>query len=152
VAQDIATAMAEIVARQAVLSIASPTAASVQKAWDYFPPDAVGVPDDYTFMNSWSLTGTERSAGLFYEKYVVHMQLFIRNADRDVGIKIAAAFHAALLAAFGPHPTLGGKVADQQIRGGTPTLANLSRAGVDYPGLDLFMDVTIKNAMTFDNA
>ena len=144
--------MAEIVTRQATVSVTSPLTASVTKAWDYFPPDAVGLPDEYTFMNSWSLTGTERSAGLYYEKYTIHMQFFVKNAERDQGIKIAAAFHAALLAAFAPHPTLSGKVADQQIRGGTPTLANLIRAGIEYPGLDLFMDVTIKNPMTFDSA
>jgi hypothetical protein len=142
--------MAEIVRRQGLLTITTPLPAAIGKAWDYFPPDSVGLPDDYTFMSLWSMPSTERSAGLFYEKYVVHIQLFVKNADRDVGIKIAAAFHVALLAAFAPHPTLSGTVANQDIRGGEPTLANLERAGISYPGLDLFMDVTIKNPMTFD--
>src|SRR5438128_9846955 len=149
---DIATAMAEITRRQGLLTITAPIPAQIDKAWDYFPPDSVGVPDNYTFMTSWSMTTMERTASQLIQHYVIHMQLFVKNADRDVGIKIAAAFHVALIAAFAPHPTLSGTVIDQQIRGGVPTVANLERAGISYPGLDLFMDVTLKEPMTSDNA
>lgn len=147
---DIATTMTEITRRQALLSISAPIPAVIGKAWDYFPPDSIGLPDDYTFMSSWSMTDMERTAGQLIQHYVVHMQLFVKNADRDQGIKVAAAFHVALIAAFAPHPTLNGIVTDQTIRGGNPTVANLERAGISYPGLDLFMDLTLKDPLNAD--
>jgi hypothetical protein len=142
--------MTEIVRRQRLLSITSPIPAQIDKAWDYFPPDSVGVPDTYTFMSSWSFIDTDNDASQLVQHYVVHMQLFVKDADRDQAAKIATAFHVAFVAAFAPHPTLSGIVTDQKIRGGTPTLAVLPRNGIDYMGLDLYMDLTLKDPMTFD--
>lgn len=147
---DIVSAMTEINTRLGALVITSPIQASVLKVWDPVPPDSVANPDTPCWMLSRSLVSTERSAGFYYEKHTLRLQLFIKDADRDRAFRIARAFEVALHASFGPHPTLSLKVADQFIRGGTPTEATLERAGQSYTGLDLYMDITIKNPMTFD--
>jgi hypothetical protein len=149
---DIVTAMTEINTRLGALAITSPIPESVRKVWDPIPPDAVGLPEAPCFMNSLTFSGMERTASQLIEHYVLHMQFFVKDADRDRGLLIARAFHVALIAAFGPHPTLTGKVTDQSIRGGTPSETSLERAGVSYPGLDEYMDITIKNGMSFDAA
>ncbi len=149
---DIVTATTEINTRLAALTISAPISETIRRVWDPIPPDSVGVPDAPCWMNELSFVGMERTASQLIERHVLRMQLFVKDADRDRGYNIARAFLVALLSSFGPHPTLMGKVTDQQIRGGSPTVGNLVRAELSYPGLDLYMDIVIKNAATFDAA
>lgn len=149
---DIVTAMTEINMRLLAVAIASPQPMSIAKVWDPIPPDSVAISDFPCFLASLSFVDTDRNASQFVERYVLHLQLFIKEADRDIGRRLARAFHVALIAALGPHPTLAGKVTDWSLRGGTPSEGDYTRNNVTYPGLDLYMDITIKNAMTFDAA
>lgn len=144
--------MTEINTRLGSLSISSPIQATVARVWDPVPDDSVANPDTPCWMVSLSLVDTERNASQYIEHHVLHLQLFVHDADRSRGLLIARAFGVALHATFGPHPTLTGKVTNQIIRGGTPSEAVLERAGLKYSGLDLYMDITIKNSMTFDAA
>ena len=45
--------------------------------------------------------------------------------------------------------TLAGAVTRQSLRGGEPTLVSLERAGLSYIGLDLFLDLEMKEAKSF---
>ena len=141
--------MAQLVALQAGLTIASPIPASIKKAYTYFPPASVANPDCPCFMNSWTMTDEVRDGGMRWQHYTVHMQLFVDNADKDVAADIAAGFHVALVDALDISTSLGGTVAMQIIRGGSPTLAVLERSGQAYMGLDLYLDLTLKEGKAF---
>jgi hypothetical protein len=149
---DIVTAMAEITRRQGLLSITSPIPATIKVAWLYYAPSSIGMVDVPFVMNSCSFTGIERTAGQFIRHYSIHTQLFASiDVDGNRAAEISGAFMVAYENAFGPHPTLNGLVTDQQIRGGSPTFPmSLEWAGVKAVGLDLFMDLTLKDPMTFD--
>ena len=147
---DILTAMDEIRTRLGALAITTPIAQTVARVWDPLPPDSVVISDVPSWGLSLSFLGADRTASQYVEHYTLRMQLFIKDADRDRAIKIARSFHVALLAAFAPHPTLAATVTDHTLRGGTPTEAILTRNDLTYTGLDEYMDITIKNAMTYD--
>lgn len=149
---DIVSAMDEIGTRLGALAITSPLPQTVVRVWDPLPPDSVMLADFPCWGLSLTFLGADRTASQYIERYSLRMQLFLNDADRDRGLKIARAFHVALLAAFAPHPTLSATVTDQTIRGGAPTEGILTRNNVSFAGLDEYMDITIKNAMTYDTA
>lgn len=147
---DIVTAIGEVNTRLLALTITSPIAESVRKVWDPVPPDSVALPELPCWILSRTLVDTERNASQYIEHHTLHLQFFVRDADRDRALKIARAFEVAAHSAFGPHPTLSGKVTNQLLRGGSPTEGTAERNSIVYTVLDLYMDVTIKNALAFD--
>lgn len=144
--------MTEINARLGALAITSPLALSVEKVWDPIPPDSAAISDFPCWLTQLSFVDADRTASQFIEHYNLRLVLFVKNADRNIGRKITRAFHVAFIAAFAPHPTLAGKVTDWALRGGAVSEGDVTRNNVELAALDLLMDITIKNAVTFDAA
>ncbi len=146
---DIRSALDRITAIQAGLSITSPVTASIKKAYKYVPKQDAALPDAPAWMNDWTLSREERHIDLRIQHYTVHMQLFVNDADQDRAADIATAFMAQAVDGFDADVTLDGNVTNSALRGGDPTLVSLGRAGQSYIGLDLFLDLEMKEAKAF---
>lgn len=150
----IATVMTALATIEAALTISSPIAppalgASVLKAWPTMPPKSVQAPDVPCFMNGYSLTSYRRANSLLKRTWEIHVQFFGYETDDDRAALMAANFHEALTLALDGKITLSGSCTTHSVRGASPTIAILSRAGRDYVGFELFLDVVMDEARTF---
>jgi len=145
---DIRTVMTEVVTLQESLSITAPISSSILRAYKYMPPMASALPDTPCWMNSWTLQNQELDVSLRILFYTIRMQLAILDADQDQAADIASSYMTALITAQNADIQLSGACNITSLRGGDPTLAVLNWAGQDYIGLDLFMDVQIKDAVS----
>ena len=143
---DIRTVMTNVVSLQEGLSITAPVSSSILRAYKYMPPMASALPDTPCFLNNWTLQNQELDVGLRILFYTVRMQLVVLDADQDQAADIASSYMNALITAQNADVQLGGSCNLTVLRGGNPTLAVLNWAGIDYVGLDLFLDVEIKDA------
>lgn len=137
-------ALDRIAAVQLGLSISSPLAQTIKRTYRVPPKQGDALPDVPCFINTvdlpdihW-LPNSQRQ-----RRFVVGMQLFVKDADNDQGREIALSFLEAIVVAFHADVTLNGTCTAQTLRGGTPTLARLDWAGQSFVGLQLFMDVFI---------
>lgn len=145
---DIRTVMGAVVTLQESLSITAPVSSSIKRAYKYTPPMSSSLPDTPCFFNSWTLQNQELDIGLRILFYTVHMQLAVLDSDQDQAADIASSYMNALITAHNADVQIGDTVTLSQLRGGDPTLAVLSWAGTDYIGLDLFLDVELKDAVS----
>jgi len=145
---DIRTVMANVVTLQESLSITAPISSSILRAYKYMPPMASALPDTPCFLNNWTLQNQELDVGLRILFYTVRMQLVVLDADQDQAADIASSYMNALITAQNADVQLGGSCNLTVLRGGNPTLAVLNWAGIDFIGLDLFMDVELKAAVS----
>lgn len=146
---DIRSALDRLVAIEKDIAITEPARLAVKRAYKYFPPQSVAVPDLPCFMNSWTLVEERRGISLREQRYTVNIQFFAGEGDQDYTADVASAFMAAFMDALDADVSLGGAVTDSDLRGGNPTLAILERAGRSYIGLNLFLDLTMKDAVSF---
>lgn len=149
---NIRAAMAALAAVQGALSITAPKAERVRKAWQYFPPQSTILPELPAWTNTWTLTGLDRHLSMRVQRYTINSQLFVARADgppQDESADIASAFMDAFVTAMDANVTLSGTVTQAAQRGGDPTLAILVRGGLDFVGLNLFVDVEMKEAAAF---
>lgn len=140
----IGAALDQIIAIQKSLAITTPTALTVKKAFRTVPRQEGNLPDLPAFIN---VVGQGRETrgptGQRTHTYDVHMQLFIGNADTDVGADIALAFHDQVLAAFDGHVTLSGTCTLQSLRW-DQLLTDMVWANRSFGvGLDYHMDVVM---------
>jgi hypothetical protein len=145
---DIRTVMTNVVSLQEGLSITSPVSASIKRAYKYMPPMSSALPDCPCFINSWTLAEQELDLGLRILFYTINMQLAVDDSDQDQAADIASSFMNAFITAHNADVQLGGSCNITTLRGSDPTLAVLQWAGVSYIGLDLLLDVEIKDAVT----
>ena len=134
---------------QAAIAITDPVTASIKKAYKYVPAASVALPDTPCWTNEWTLTSVDRFVGLRIQNYTVHMQLFVQDADLDRAADIASSFHKEFVDDLDADISLNNTVTQQSLRGGSPTLAGLQRANLAYIGLDLFLDIEMKEGVTF---
>ena len=146
---NIRAALDRLVAIQGGLSITDPTATSISTAYKYVPRQDTTLPGTPCWMNDWTLIREERHIDMRIQFYTVHMQLFVRDADQDQAADIASAFMEKTVEALDADVTLAGAVTRQSLRGGEPTLVSLERGGLSYIGLDLFLDLEMKEAKAF---
>ena len=145
---DIRTVMAAVVTLQESLSITAPISSSILRGYRFMPPMSSALPDTPCFFNSWTLQNQELDIGLRILFYTIHMQLAVLDADQDVAADIASSYMNALITAHNADVQIGDTVTLSQLRGGDPTLAVLSWAGTEFIGLDLFLDVELKDAVS----
>ena len=146
---NIRAALGRLVAIQGGLSITDPIAVSVGTAYKYVPRQSTTLPATPSWMNDWTLIREERHIDMRIQFYTVHMQLFVRDADQDQAADVASAFMEKTVEALDADVTLNGTVTRQSLRGGEPTLVSLERGGLSYIGLDLFLDLEMKEAKSF---
>lgn len=158
---DIRSAMTAITTTQGALSISSPESVSVVKAWPYFPPQTrTNRLQTPLWRNEWTLVREERHIGLRVQFYVVHMQLLVDRPNLDDAADIATAFMPKVVDAFdaqdgssngGVALSLAGvpSVTNTALRGGNPTLSRFDESEATYIGLDLFLDVEMKESKEF---
>ena len=146
---DIRSALDRIIVIQGGLSITSPSTENVKKAYKYVPRANVILTDVPAFTNEWTLASLERFVSFRIQNYTVHMQLFVEDADIDRAADIASSFHKELIDALDADIALSNTVTQHSLRGGNPTLVGLERAGRMYIGLDLFLDLEMKEGATF---
>lgn len=144
-------ALDNLIVLQASVSITDPLSLSIKKAFAFVPPQSVILPDLPAWVNAWDLVREERHVGLRVLFYTVSMQLFVAEAslEQDRMARAASAFMEALVNKLDTDVTLGGQVAEASLRGASPTLAILERAGKGYIGLNLLLDLEIKEAKDF---
>lgn len=142
--------MDRIVVIQGGLAITAPISTTIKKAYKYHPPASVAAPNCPCFFNSWTKTSGKRANGAMRERqFAVHMQLLVDDSDSDRASDIASAFYEQLETALDADQTLNHTVeTTRPLRGGSPTLAALERAGRLYIGLDLYLDLVMTEAYT----
>ena len=148
---NIRDALEQITVIQLAMAITSPVAIAVKKAWKFLPPQNVLIPELPAWTNSWDMIREERGIGMRVQFYVVHMQLFVARmtVEDERSFDIATAFMEQVITDFDADISLAGNVTEARIRGGSPTLAGLDRGNERFVGLDLFLDLEMKEAKNF---
>jgi hypothetical protein len=144
----IRTAITQLMALEQALTITVPTTARIKRAY-FLTPDRNAAPETPCWMHTWDMPAVEAFMGDADAQGTLDMdidltinaQLFVKDADIDRGAAIATAFHEAFVVALARDATLGGTVYDVRPRGG---IRMLEWAGVGYPGLDLFLDTSLR--------
>lgn len=136
------------------LSITAPVSLTVKKAWKFTPPARVALGDLPCAISGYQLTAVRFLPAFLEQDYTVHIQLFIApaTAEQDQSEDIASAFLDALITSLSGHQRLNGNVsviralrgAGVNNSGGAETLTLLEWASIGYVGLDLFLDLTLK--------
>lgn len=150
----ITACLARVVAIQQALTITAPIAASVTKAYTYFPSPRHALPGPRVWQNEWSMLPIEPARMMSTRdlKYQVRMQFLaaeVESGDEVRSAEIATAFWEEALAAFCADVGLGGTCTLALLRGGEPTLGLIERAGKGYVGLEAFLDISIETAFLF---
>ena len=121
----------------------------MEVAYKHVPTASVQAPANPFMQNSWTLVSEDRRSDLRVQEYTVHMQLLAYDADLDQAAAIATAFHVQLVDKFDANVNLNSTCSSQSLRGGNPTLVVIERAGQNYGGLDLFLDIRMMEAKSF---
>lgn len=142
----IRTALTNLVAIQEDVSITDPYGMEITEVFKH-PPGAQIAPEPPFIVNTWSFPDQDLYIAQDVHRYTINMRVYIGEPDREDAGDIAAAFHEALLNAWRADPTLknGGSAAviEAAYRGGEPTLGILEMNGINYVGLDLYLDCQI---------
>ena len=152
---DIRSALDAIVYLQGQLRITDPDAIDIVRVFKYFPDqNTVLKGQTPAWMNEWTLVSEERHSSMRIQSYQVHMQFLGYDAQSSVAADIATAFMAELVDALDADVALKGEgtaptVTQSSLRGGQPTLALLNRGRLSYIGLDLFLDLEMKEGKDF---
>lgn len=142
----IRTALDNLVALQETVSITSPVAMSITKAYKHPPGRQIAAGAPFV-VNTWAFPAQDFNIAQSVHRYTINMQVFCEDADLERAGDIAAAFHEAILNAWRADPKLTqagvAGVIGAHLRGGDPTLVALEYNGKTYAGLDLFLDCQI---------
>ena len=142
-------ALKALIVVQRELTIESPVPLSTTSAF-YLPP-ARNMPIEYPcWFNTWTFSGQDRKANSYLEqRYAIHCEFWHFDPDSQMAAEVATAFHVAYVLALNANITLSGTVATSDLRGADPTLVLAEWDGVPYTGLDLFLDVTLRQNAPF---
>ena len=138
---------ADLVTRLATLAITAPYAAQVKRVYKYTPPMGRAITDYPCVILTYQLTGVKFLSAFLEQEYTIHVQLFAAKAapEQDVAADVASAFLDALVTKLSLSQRLGNTVSViRGLRGDPETMVRMEWAGVDFIGLDLFLDVTLK--------
>ena len=133
----------KLIALEKTISITSPVALQVRRAYFGAPADA--ITDLPCIINS--LAETDRTLGLAgrrEETYRINVQLLAAKAtpEDERSSRIAAAFWFAAKDVFDADTTIGGTVLFSTLRGANPTVpVLLQHGGMAYIGFDGFLEV-----------
>lgn len=143
------TALAALMSLETALTITEPIPAHIKRAYRLSPGRQDKLSDLPCWMHSWDFTGTQGVLGLadglgtldMDLDFTINAQLFVKDSDLDRAADIATAFLQSFLVALARDDTLGGTVYHVEPRGG---IKMLEWAGEGYPGLDLFLDTSLR--------
>jgi hypothetical protein len=148
---DIRSVHADLVTRLATLAITAPATASIKRVYKYVPKLSKAITDYPCIFLTYGLEQVLFMPSFTEQQYTIHIQMFIGKveAEQDISADVASAFLDALVTKLSQSQRLGGTVSViRGLRGSSPdTLTGLEWADVDFVGLDLFLDVTLKTAM-----
>ena len=151
---DIRSVHADLVTRLATLEITAPYAAEIKRVYKYTPAVGRAITDYPCIMLTYQLTEAKFPPSFLEQLYTIHIQLFAAKAEPelDVAADVAAAFLDALVNKISDSQRLGNTVnVIRGVHGAPETLVNLTWAGVNFVGLDLYLDVTLKTAKEHAN-
>ena len=140
--------MTQLILIQAAVNISDPVELTTTKAYKFVPPQSVAVPGTF-WMNEWTLVSEDRNVGMRDQLYSIHMQLLHTESSLEQGADVVSALHGDLVDRLDANVTLTQTVSNSALRGGSPTLVTLQRAGGVYIGLDLFLDVRMIETQDF---
>ena len=133
----------KLIALEKTISITSPVALQVRRAYFGAPADA--ITDLPCVINA--LAEPERTLGMAgrrEEKYRINVQLLAARAtsEDERSSRIAAAFWFSAKGVFDVDTTIGGTVMFSTLRGANPTVpVLLQHSGMAYIGFDGFLEV-----------
>lgn len=129
------------------VAITDPIAKTIAKAYPMLPPARVALADlPCAMMPSHELQETNFRPAWIEQKFAINLQVFVKKAEveQDIGAQMAAAFLNAIAQKLSDGLRLGGTSSlVRGLRGSQNTIGLLPWAGVNYVGLDLFVDVTL---------
>lgn len=130
------------------LAITDPVTSSIQKVYPMTPDVDRALTDiPCVIMPGFELQAIHFNSAYLEQLYAIHLQFLVRRAEveQGIGAQMAAAYIDALASALSGAQRLGGTVSViRGLRGERETVASLSWAGVAFVGLDLWLDVTLK--------
>ena len=133
----------KLIALEKTISITSPVALQVRRAYFGAPADA--ITDLPCVINA--LAEPERTLGMGSrreEKYRINVQLLVARAtpEDERSSRIAAAFWFSAKNVFDADPSIGSTVTFSTLRGANPTVpVILQHGGQVYIGFDGFLEV-----------
>ena len=134
------------------VAITDPMVESIKRAYATVPDArmALAVADlPCAMMPTHELQTAGFKSGFLGPMYAIKLQVFIAPATMEQGhsARMAHAFEAAIIAKCSGAMRLGGNVSlIRDVRGERETVAVLEWAGIPYVGLDMWIDVTLKEA------
>lgn len=139
-----------VLAVQSAIVPAAPFASMrIAKVWPVKPPPSATLTELPAWTNHLTFNNEERDPALRRQNATLQMQLFIQSYQSVSDFRVAHAYLDATIAAFDAAINLHGAIANQEIRGGNPTIGALPFGGQEYLGLDLYLDVFLNDAGNF---
>jgi len=143
--------MLKLKSYEGALQITDPYALTCKRAYLYIPERSSATPevDPFGFFNGWTLLYEKRLPNAQREhKYVIQIQGLAKEPSLDKASQIATSFFDQLMAVLDLHQTLEGTCTEQSLRGASPTLGRLEWAGVEFMGVNLLLDVVLRDPTT----
>lgn len=130
------------------IAITEPEAASIVRAYSTVPDLRRALGDlPCAMLPTHELQGVRFQSAFIEKDYAVNVQLFVKSAEVEQGLsaQMAAAFEDAIILACSGALRLGGTASViRGVRGERETVTRLDWAGQSYVGLDMWIDVTLK--------
>ncbi|MGE0227760.1 MAG: hypothetical protein AB7I38_10975 [Dehalococcoidia bacterium] len=130
------------------IEITDPVAAEIERAYPTVPDLNRALTDlPCAMLPTHELQSVQFRSAFIEKQYAVNLQLFVKRVDVEQGLsaRIASAFEDAIILACSGAMRLGGNASViRGVRGERETLVRLEWAGEAFVGLDMWIDVTLK--------
>lgn len=132
------------------ISITEPRQLSIKQHYNYLPRQNEELNSCPCTLHNWTLVEIMKNPGGWYESvWDIRIQLAIDTNEQDLAADEATAFMDAFVIAFSntANATLSSTVSNHTLTGASPTLVGLNWGGKPYVGLDLHLQVNIKEVL-----
>lgn len=134
------------------IAITEPVAASIVRAYATVPDMGRAISDlPCVMLPTHELQGVDFKSAFLEKRYAVNVQVFIKRVDveQSLSARMASAFEDAIILKCSDTLRLGGNASViRGVRGERETLVRLEWAGEAFVGLDMWIDVTLKQTKT----
>lgn len=134
---------------QRTIEINDPVHMGIAAVYPYVPDQGQTLDGTPAFINTWSLRPVIRMPSLRETQYDIRMQFAFYDPNQSFACDVATAFMDAILDTFDHNTRLGGTISHHDLSGGTPTLVGFTWGDLYYVGLDLHLNIFLKDVATF---
>ena len=130
------------------IAITAPVASAIVEAYPTVPDLRTPITDlPCVMMPTHELQAVDFRSSFIEKRYAINLQVFVHEVEveQGLGARMASAFEDAIILACSNAMRLGGNASViRGVRGERDTLARLTWADKAFVGLDMWIDVTLK--------